>query len=493
MSLDELKMYYASKKIVADGGALTIYLADSGTLNTLVDAALTEANDFWNGGLILFMGDTPTVALRGITAHIKDFDAASDTLTFAKNLPAIPAAGEKYKLIAGGSYRSNTQVLGLLAGGVFPELQNVALTNVTGVTLKFMSAGLRAYADVDINYTDATTELDLEGGTAYVVAGDANDVVLEDPTNEGYAIVDIVQASLPGSDQTDNFTLSRQNQTYVPDVEGYESRNSLKGKTRYRLAVVKNESVAVMNTLEAAAEPEAATSTTVSTSSGLGANEFDVADGSSFPAGGFWLKNTTLDDFRYVISRSGNTMKVAATNAWTKITIDANNTVEPLPGQTLDAPGGDGIIDAIKLNSGSWAGGDANATIYLKGVTGVFLDTEQMKISAVNIGIQSGAEAKGLRDKTGQTWVSTNAVKLASPIDIAAEAPTANQFANPAEETLYPDGALTFADKDDISTNALTLTNLAASGIYGVWQREWIMDNSASATDVKADLAFSWS
>lgn len=492
MSLDELKIYYPSKKLVADGGALTEYVADGGSLDTIVDAALTEANDFWNGGIVIFSGDTPTVALRGVTAHIRDFDAASDTVTIAKNLPAVVATGDKYKLIVGGNYRSTTQVLGLLAGGVFPELANIALTNITGVTLKFMSAGLRSLADVDINWVDTPNELNLEGGTPHVVVGDATDVVLVDPSGEGFCIIDIVQASLPVGDQTDNFTLSRQDQTFIPDIEGYESRNALKGKTRYRLAVVKNESIAVMNSLEAAAEPEADTATTVATNSVTTASEFDVADGSAFPSGGFWLFNSAIGDFRYVISRSGDTMKVASSIDWTKINVDANNTVEPLPGEVLDAPGGSGIIDSIRLISGTWAGGDANADIYLKGVTGVFLGTDQLKIGVTNIAIQSGAETKGLRDATAVTWVFGQAVKLATPIDIASESPTVNQFSNPSEETLYPSGSMVFAYRDEIAGNGLALGNLAVGAIHGVWQREWIMDKSASAVDVKADLAFSW-
>jgi len=58
--------------------------ADSGTTTTLVDAALTEINDYWNGFKIT-MNDGANSGLVGV---VTDFDAASDTLT----VTAFPSA-----------------------------------------------------------------------------------------------------------------------------------------------------------------------------------------------------------------------------------------------------------------------------------------------------------------------------------------------------------------------------------------------------------------
>jgi len=71
-------------------------IADSGTTTTLVDATRTEADDFWNGALLVFTSGTNS----GHTAAVTDFDAASDTITFA---PAVPNAvtTEAYILIPG--------------------------------------------------------------------------------------------------------------------------------------------------------------------------------------------------------------------------------------------------------------------------------------------------------------------------------------------------------------------------------------------------------
>ena len=71
-------------------------VADSGTTTTLVDAVLTQADGYWNGALLIFRTGTNI----GRTAIITDFDAATDTLTFA---PAVPDAvtTEGYVLIPG--------------------------------------------------------------------------------------------------------------------------------------------------------------------------------------------------------------------------------------------------------------------------------------------------------------------------------------------------------------------------------------------------------
>ena len=71
-------------------------IADSGTTTTLVDAMLTQADDHWNGAMLIFRSGTN----EGRTAIVIDFDAATDTLTFA---PAVPDAvtTEGYVLIPG--------------------------------------------------------------------------------------------------------------------------------------------------------------------------------------------------------------------------------------------------------------------------------------------------------------------------------------------------------------------------------------------------------
>ncbi len=89
-------------------------VADSGTTTTLVDAVLTQADDHWNGALLIFRTGTNI----GRTAIITDFDAATNTLTFA---PAVPDAvtTEGYVLVPGLGHADNAAAVktAIEAGG----------------------------------------------------------------------------------------------------------------------------------------------------------------------------------------------------------------------------------------------------------------------------------------------------------------------------------------------------------------------------------------
>lgn len=71
--------------------------ADSGTTTTLVDAALTQANDYWDNVVMEITTTTDGLAPQGETAIITDFTAADDTLHFAA-LTAAVDAGDTYTL-----------------------------------------------------------------------------------------------------------------------------------------------------------------------------------------------------------------------------------------------------------------------------------------------------------------------------------------------------------------------------------------------------------
>ena len=75
------------------------YTVDRGTCETIVDVALTQADDYWNDAIGWFEGDTPTIALRRRSFHVHSFDAGKDTLTLLCKLPAVPQAGDTYRLV----------------------------------------------------------------------------------------------------------------------------------------------------------------------------------------------------------------------------------------------------------------------------------------------------------------------------------------------------------------------------------------------------------
>jgi len=70
--------------------------ADSGgSATTMIDNALTQADDYWNGMLCLWRSGTNI----GLGRVIKDFDAATNTVTFDKPLPAAVQSSDQYVIM----------------------------------------------------------------------------------------------------------------------------------------------------------------------------------------------------------------------------------------------------------------------------------------------------------------------------------------------------------------------------------------------------------
>jgi len=87
-----------------------------GTTTTLVDAALTQADDVFNGAWVLFTSGAVANQARLVT----DFDSATDTVTFAPAATASIGAGITYEILpnAGIDVRS---WIGLVTGLVTPN------------------------------------------------------------------------------------------------------------------------------------------------------------------------------------------------------------------------------------------------------------------------------------------------------------------------------------------------------------------------------------
>lgn len=82
----------ASGPLVAVSG-----IADAGsTAGILRDAARTEANDYWNGALLIM---TSGVNI-GIGRMIEDFLAATDDIVLMADFPAVIAAGDRYIIVS---------------------------------------------------------------------------------------------------------------------------------------------------------------------------------------------------------------------------------------------------------------------------------------------------------------------------------------------------------------------------------------------------------
>jgi hypothetical protein len=97
---------------------------DSGTTTTITDAALTEADDHWNGSLLIVHQGTNV----GKTAIVVDFVAATDTLTFTPAMPAAIDATSIYSLVPGHGISnveawSGTEVQDYLTKQLFMAMQ----------------------------------------------------------------------------------------------------------------------------------------------------------------------------------------------------------------------------------------------------------------------------------------------------------------------------------------------------------------------------------
>lgn len=493
-SADKLRVYYPGKHIAADGDALTLFTADAGgTQSTIVDAALTQADDYWNGAIGYFTGNV-TSALAGAAFHVKDFDAATDTLTLAKNLPAAPAAGDTFRLALGGGFRSSHEVFGLLAGGVPPELVAVTGTNITGLTLKKLAPRLgegTLTAFFDFSESLLFIKMGSEAyGVGLATAGNPTDAIVFAADGQAWAQVTIVTASLPGSDQTDTFTLAYPPGTMVPDYEGYETAATADGKTRYRLEVAKNTDggAGVMVGLAANIAKPAGAATTIAGGSSLGlvAASVILTDASTWPTRGFWIRNTTKNDCRYVNYRSGNTLACFGVD-WATLAFDAGDN-EMFPGDAIndETSGATAVIDQIVVTSGTWAGNDAVGTLLLKKVVGTFGNNNNIRVGVTVMALADGASVLKLRGYTAVAWAAADAIELMADVDIGAGTATALQFETPSAETVAPAG-VTFG------VGEVALGHLEDGDLVGVWRREWILSGHQARANVNGDTTYSWS
>ena len=316
---DKLQTYFPSRYLVADGQALTQYSVDSADARTITDADLTQATGYWDGAIGFFDADTLTADLQACFFHVKEFDEATDTLTLSRDLPAVPQAGDTFRLVLGGNYRSSQECFGLAVGGQIPELQPVACTNVTGVTIT-KASGLLGECNIYVSYDATLDELYLrrdgeENGVGLDVSSDLTDEIIFSQDAQGYLRVDVTAASLPVGNASDIFTLTCPEAVFTPDFEGYETAEGTGGKVRYRLEVLRNEdTVDTMVDLQVYSGKPTGGPTTITSSQSLtpDAGEFTVGEVTDWPTRSFWVKNTTRNDCRYINYRSGTTLYAAA-------------------------------------------------------------------------------------------------------------------------------------------------------------------------------------
>lgn len=295
---EKLEFFYPLKTLTGDGQSPTVHNEDvGGDDQNLVSSTLTQADDFWNGAI----GKWVTGALAGEYFHVKDFDAASDTLILARPLSAAPALNDDFILFFGGNWRSDEQV---------PSMDVSGITNITG--LSNVIAGfenLEGNGTLDFTFTGTLCTWAAPGDTAgtAVDIGSNGTFTLFSNDEDQWITFTVVAASLPGSDQSDTVALVNPEAEVLPNWEGFETAAA--PKTRYHLIVINNgDGSSQMLDLRVYVLPAGGpfVATTASETLAITEDDFLVADASGYPVKSFWIVNTTKDDIRFVKRRSGN-------------------------------------------------------------------------------------------------------------------------------------------------------------------------------------------
>jgi len=226
-SPDLLGLYYPSKELASPGNALPDrVVGTSSTLLNINTSSLTQVTDYWNGA-VGFFGGSSTAALRGVTFHVRKWDKATNRLLITSPLPVSPVAGDQFKLFVGGKTASSQEVLAMKVSGSQPELNGVACTNITGVTIRKASAML-GEGTLSLYFNATTKALSIRMGTTgdygpeTILAGNATALPIYHRDLAGFILVDVVFASLrPSSAYTDTFTLTTPKGNLIPNFEGY--------------------------------------------------------------------------------------------------------------------------------------------------------------------------------------------------------------------------------------------------------------------------------
>jgi hypothetical protein len=301
------RLYYPLKTNSADGQALTQQTSDGGgTVRTIISSGLTQADNYWNGAVGFFDAATATAALRNRFFHVKDFDAASDTLTLFADLPAVPGATDTFRLVLGGNWRTTWPVPGLTAG---------APTNVTGVSITH-AAYKNGTGNGTLAFTASGQTLkwtapgDAAGAAVAVGAGGTFNLFSD--TDSMWIEVSVTPGSLPGTNQSDTIALSQPSGIFLPNEEGDETNL---GKTRYHALPFRNNHATdslfdLLAYLVKEVSTAADTTTTSTLIDGGGGNAtLTCASLTNWPASG-WIYNVDKNDARYYYNLSGLSMRI---------------------------------------------------------------------------------------------------------------------------------------------------------------------------------------
>jgi len=218
-AIHDLQWFISHKPLVADGGTPTTYTADSGTVRTVVDAALTEAASYWKGALIYWV----TGGNAGLWSTVEDFNAGTDTLTLDEDLPVAVQAADTYMLLLPqGNFRSDQQIVSLLA---------TAPVNCTGMTISAVGGengmgngtlNFYIHAGAGTRSASWTAPGDSEGAEVVIGGGNGTYALISDD-GSSWIKVAVVIASLPVGNANDTITLTQPRHRVFGPIRGAEN------------------------------------------------------------------------------------------------------------------------------------------------------------------------------------------------------------------------------------------------------------------------------
>lgn len=415
----------------------------------------------------------------------------------------VPAAGDTFKLIAGGKTASNQEVLAMKVSDKQPEVENISGTNITGITIKKASA-LLGEGTLTLLYSTSPGKnltLKMNGGNPgpeTPLTANATNLAVYNADLSGYILVDVNFAALPTSYKNDTFTITSPKGNLIPNYQGYETNDGI-GRTRYHLIVAKNNAPSPLDAMTAFSiwtgkpagnQASLSNSYYYSTDS---PGTISVNNASTWPSRGFWIRNKNsnsgVGDVRYVDYRSGNTLYVKPVT-WGYLQFK-NGTVELKPGMAIKGSSTNtAIIDQIILTSGTWAAGTATGTLTLKKFVGSFSNNETIKVDDTQHAIAGAVSTRGFRGFTAVNWSGGNVIEPISDIDIGVNLPAGGFYQNPANENIMPAGVVFGLHPSQ--EEALILESLLAGSSVGIWTRETILDGTQARQDIDGSVFTSW-
>ena len=349
--ISDLVIRYLDRDAGSSGGAPGQYTCSAGTIRTAVSAALSGKSPAnLSGGLVRW--DVGSNATAHKWSAIYSYDNASTTLTFDSDLPNVVVNTDKFTLLTGGKWLTNTRIPGLIVNNYVYNP-----TNLTGVTVDYC-AMLNGAGNGTIAFTASNGQASwtppggvagpgvaITGVSAAILIGGG--VSVEEKSK--FLSLTVTGASLPVINTTDTLALTIPKGVHVNPFTGSETLN---GITIYRPVGIINTNATdtIYNVRAYAPNPftGAAQSTVKSgTSIGVGADTLQVTNATNWPVHGWIAKVDTSGvvlDCRYCYDKTGNNYTVMSPaggmRGYSAVVWNSLDNIVPMPWQDigLDAP-----------------------------------------------------------------------------------------------------------------------------------------------------------